>query len=936
MTKTVGWALGGGVALVAAGLLSVAALTFDGWSPPSVPGPREPPVGVPAPTTRQTLPEAGQLEFVVEGGAARELELTYRVPGTAVAKATLEVRVDGVLPSADWRAVTLDQPWQDYGPRSFDRYHIETTSAQAPVATWLRARLEEASRLSGVPLRLDLAPGPHRVTLLNRGAPVEIGGLRSVPVVVPPTAPSAERVGSNPAGLNPLAVIEAENYAWRSDSVVRAAAEPGLAAYPNAADRRLLNTLDESSWALPGQTVAWDVEVAADGWYQLGLRSKRSAKENAASYRDLLIDGAVPSADAVAVPFEWTQGRWTTGLFGPAGKPVTFWLTKGRHELVLRADAGPSAAAVRSVRSVMDALSDFGLEARKAIGNSSDADRTWDVDRYLPGAATRLKGWAARLESIYQSLGSGHGNPTFAENLRIAASRLREAADKPRQIPSRLPSISEGDSSALRLLADTLQQLSSQPLGLDRLYLVTPGTPLPDLSPSPVATLLVDLRSFLRSFVPGESAYFGRSGANAALQVWVNLPLQYVQIVQQMADSRFTPATGIAVDLSVLQGDQKLLLANSTREAPDAATGIATGLPYAYGIRGAVADLASFPGFQTFVQQNFAAQSIVPYTLGSKVWGLTEAQDFYVLFWRKDIFANLGLTPPQTWDDVKDLLPVLERRSMDFYVPLAGWNGYKPFYTTLPFVWQENGRVYQPDGASTAFSTEASLKGIRLMTDLFRLYSMPLQVPSFYNDFRYGRIPVGVANFSTYVWLKSAAPELAGLWDIAPSPGVRQADGSIVRSQIAADRADVILEGSKRKDDAWKYLQWWLSAETQTDFAFALESRFGPEYLWNSSNLKAFANLPMEAAHKAVVLEQWKQIRELPPHPAAYMVERSLSDLWNSVVVEGRTSRLAADRANVEADREIVRKLEEFGYAQNGELTRPYPVPETSLAGGAP
>ena len=120
------------------------------------------------------------------------------------------------------------------------------------------------------------------------------------------------------------------------------------------------------------------------------------------------------------------------------------------------------------------------------------------------------------------------------------------------------------------------------------------------------------------------------------------------------------------------------------------------------------------------------------------------------------------------------------------------------------------------------------------------------------------------------------------------------------------------------------------------DFAFALESRFGPEYLWNSSNLKAFANLPMEAAHKAVVLEQWKQIRELPPHPAAYMVERSLSDLWNSVVVEGRTSRLAADRANVEADREIVRKLEEFGYAQNGELTRPYPVPETSLAGGAP
>jgi hypothetical protein len=63
--------------------------------------------------------------------------------------------------------------------------------------------------------------------------------------------------------------------------------------------------------------------------------------------------------------------------------------------------------------------------------------------------------------------------------------------------------------------------------------------------------------------------------------------------------------------------------------------------------------------------------------------------------------------------------------------------------------------------------------------------------------------------------------------------------------------------------------------------------------------------------------------------PGTYLLERELSNAFNDIVVNGKTLRTRIDKAVKTVNREIDRKLEEFGYTNgntegvNGEYTVP-------------
>ena len=47
-----------------------------------------------------------------------------------------------------------------------------------------------------------------------------------------------------------------------------------------------------------------------------------------------------------------------------------------------------------------------------------------------------------------------------------------------------------------------------------------------------------------------------------------------------------------------------------------------------------------------------------------------EQQIFPVMFYRKDILEELGPQPPQTWDDMYDMISVLQKHHLEFYLHL--------------------------------------------------------------------------------------------------------------------------------------------------------------------------------------------------------------------------------------------------------------------------
>jgi len=64
------------------------------------------------------------------------------------------------------------------------------------------------------------------------------------------------------------------------------------------------------------------------------------------------------------------------------------------------------------------------------------------------------------------------------------------------------------------------------------------------------------------------------------------------------------------------------------------------------------------------------------------------------------------------------------------------------------------------------------------------------------------------------------------------------------------------------------------------------------------------------------------------------MVERELSNIWNRVVYDGVNLRTAIEDGMVIANREITRKMIEFGYLDTqGNVIKPYliPTPQTLI-----
>jgi len=117
-----------------------------------------------------------------------------------------------------------------------------------------------------------------------------------------------------------------------------------------------------------------------------------------------------------------------------------------------------------------------------------------------------------------------------------------------------------------------------------------------------------------------------------------------------------------------------------------------------------------------------------------------------------------------------------------------------------------------------------------------------------------------------------------------------------------------------------------MDTETQVSYANEMQLRYGPEYIWNSANLEAFSQSSViSGKEKEVILKQFEYIREIPRNPAYFAVERELSNAWNKVVFDGMSPRIAIDQAITLSNREIRKKLKEFGYMDGlGNLTKPF------------
>ena len=309
-----------------------------------------------------------------------------------------------------------------------------------------------------------------------------------------------------------------------------------------------------------------------------------------------------------------------------------------------------------------------------------------------------------------------------------------------------------------------------------------------------------------------------------------------------------------------------------------------------------------------------------PYYYKGKLYELPDTQNFYMMFIRTDIFEQFGLEVPQTWEEFEEVTKILARNNLDASIPYTqiasttATNAGIGSLSLFPSLVMQRGlSLYAEDGKSTTLSTPEIIQTFTDWTDFYTKLKIPVTV-DFYNRFRTGTCPMGVAVYSTYNTLKATAPEIEGMWKMVPIPGTVQEDGTINQASTGGGTSCSILKSTPEKEEAaWEYLKWWTDTETQTTYSMTVESILGPTGRIAISNTEAMLDgLSWEDDAAEQLEAAWSQVKEVPEVPGSYYISRSIDHCFWNVINSGKIPKDMLNKWGLEVDSEIERKWKQY------------------------
>lgn len=236
------------------------------------------------------------------------------------------------------------------------------------------------------------------------------------------------------------------------------------------------------------------------------------------------------------------------------------------------------------------------------------------------------------------------------------------------------------------------------------------------------------------------------------------------------------------------------------------------------------------------------------------------------------------------------------------------------------FIMQNGGEVYYEDGSQTRFEEEYAVDAFTKWTNYYTLYDFPLSY-SWYTRFRNGEMPLVFESYSNITYLAESAPELKGLWGVAPLPGTVDSTGKINRteSSVGLTAACIVKNNThsaeiakRRQDDSWEFLKWWTSAETMAEYGNRIEMAIGPVARYTTANIEAFDLLNWTTEESNAIKEQRKWVKEYPELVGGYYVSRSIVNAFRNVTNNYTNPREMLFYYNDQINDEIWRKRMEY------------------------
>ena len=839
----------------------------------------------------------------------------YQLKGTNK-DISIEIKIDGKVPYAELGSVSLNRLWKDKANADGkvilkDTYGDDLRPAQVEAPRWNEIAICDGLGLYSEPYFVYLERGTHtaRITLMSESVAISELKIKNEDKPVSYAEYHSKHTRNDLVKYDKLIYLQAENAIEKNAQTLYPLNDRSSAAtMPNEAEYVRLNTIGQTNWNKQGQAISWKVNVPKAGLYKIAFRAKQNYNSGINTYRALYINGKIPFKEAGNVTFEYDQ-KWQIVSLG--GKNSYYVWLEPDDILTLECTTSMTAPILRGLQqSVLD-LNKIYRKIIVITGSNPDIYRDYHLEDQIPDLVESLVNSHNYLENIIKRMDElNDGKNPLSSTVSMMSVMAKELSEDTYYIPEQLGSF----KSNIESLGSLINTLSEQPLELDYICFVPHGVELPKAEAGFFKSFLFSFRQFLVSFVKDYQQTDLES--EKTIDVWVATGRDQAQILKNMIVDTYTANTAVGVNMSLVDTGQNLIKATLAGKGPDVALMIPDDTPVNLAMRGMLLDLKDYVSAEDL--KSFRESAVVPYYYNGGLYALPETESYDMIFYRTDIFEELGLKVPENWDEFFSVVRILQSNNLMVGLPeinAANMGVSVGIGTFNKFLFQSGGTYYNEDLSSTLFHTDVAQDAFTKWVELYSLYGLDRSF-DFFNCFRSGEMPLGISNFTTYNQISEAAPEIRGLWSFAPVPGTIKPDGTIDRSESSSTTGCIIIktaQENKVAKEAVEFIRWWTSAETQTRYGLELEATMGTASRYTSASIEAFAQLGWSSKELSILESQSKWLKNVPKIPGNYLVDRSLTNAFRAALNGKNTPARSLLIYNKDICDEITRKREEFG-----------------------
>ncbi|HOI85034.1 MAG TPA: extracellular solute-binding protein [Acholeplasmataceae bacterium] len=843
----------------------------------------------------------------------------YPYPGksSAIERA---LYINGEIPFEDARSLIFPRIWGNKNDVIQDIYQNDIRPSQVEKPMWTESYFKDAVGYIQEPYAFFLEEGLNTIGLEAIREPLMIEAIEISSVKERKTYDEIKAIyetNNYEKATSSLTLVETEDpYFTTSPTLYPLNDRTSPLSSPTSPTKIKLNTIGGNNWGVAGDKIAWQFTVAEDGLYEISMRVKQKLASGMNVGRNIYIDGEIPFKELESYAFKH-DNNWRLQTLGTQDEPFLFYLEAGHiHTLEMEVSLGQYGPLIAQIQSSIDQLNRLYREILVYTGPEPDQYRDYQLTERIPHLVERLQTEKDNLTEVRQAIiklsGSKSEKTGILDTILI---QLEDFIEKPREIHKNLSNYNANVSS----LGTLVILLNAHPLEIDYMLVHDSEADLPRSRANVFEKSWFNMRAFFSTFVTDYSSIGTTQQVTGdAVEVWLSIGKDQANVLRKLIDESFTPNTGIRVDLKLVNG-AVLLPATLSGVGPDVAMGLGNSVPVNYAMRNASYDLTNFDDFDD-ISTRFMSSGLTPYSYEGGVYALPEQQIFLMLFYRTDIFQDLGLTAPDTWDDVIQMIPNLQKHNLEFYLPVPQTQGSvtelppNPIFSTL--FYQHDGQFYINNNRESGFNEGLGPMVFEMWTQFYTDYSFPVEA-NFVNRFRSGQMPVGITYYNTYNTLAVFAPEIRGKWDFIPVPGTEYedelGDTQIRRETVSSGTGIMILNQSDKKDDAWEYLKWWTSTEIQVQYGREMEGILGAAARYPSANIEAMSQLPWKVSEYQKLYEQWQWVKGIPEVPGGYMTGRHLDNAFRLVYEDSSNPRETIYDYVQTINAEIEKKRREFG-----------------------